>query len=154
MDFLIKTCQDPSCNVPESQSFGPIELKLWGSCCHGSFCNGEVVAPQAQNESTTAPTVITQPTDSPKHNITNDTQDTFALAEEVTDAPDYEWAISMETTTLQNPLYDYEDEEDSELQGSTNNTLNPRAANLSPPKFSVPFYLWPVALGTAILRMW
>ncbi|KAL8219583.1 UNVERIFIED_CONTAM: hypothetical protein K2H54_027914 [Gekko kuhli] len=163
--FQIKTCQDPSCNVPESQSFGPIELRLRSSCCHGNLCNGKAVASQVKANSTTAPARnttrpleeddLTQPTDFPKHHITNDTHDAFAVPEEVTVTPDHESDSNTGTTTLQNPLYDYE-ENDNDIQSpvNTNNTLNPRTWNLGPSVPTLPFYLLLVALGTVILTIW
>ncbi|XP_077192593.1 uncharacterized protein LOC143837059 [Paroedura picta] len=166
VDFLIKTCQDPTCNDPESQSFGPIELKLWGSCCHGDFCNGKMVVPQEISKmnsssrlpnSTIAPSLRSsrpQPTNSSQHNIANDIQDTLTASEEVTVTPAHE-QDDTHTTTLKNPLYDYEEyEDDNQTSTSTNNTLNPRAANQSPPHPGLPPYLWLVALGSAILRIW
>lgn len=166
MEFLIKTCRDPSCIVPESRFYGPIELKMWGSCCQGIFCNGKTVASLGQADNTTAPisttarareeNYTTPPTDFPKHNIANDTEGVFTEdTEEAADTPDYEGDISVETATFHNPLYDYEeDEDDSQVSASTNNTLNPRARNLGPPIPSLPFYLLLVALGIVIFRLW
>nr|XP_056702314.1 ly6/PLAUR domain-containing protein 5-like [Euleptes europaea] len=158
VDFSIKTCQRPSCDVPESQSFGPIELKQWGSCCHGIFCNGKGAAPQKQNITKADPTQdtstpheeepVTQTTDFTKDDIVNVTQNTF---------PDYESTIKTTTTSPQNPLYDSEENEDyfSILPDGTNDTLNPRGAkSLGPPKSSLSFYLLVVALGIAILGLW
>ncbi|XP_015272932.1 PREDICTED: ly6/PLAUR domain-containing protein 5-like [Gekko japonicus] len=163
--FEIKTCQGPSCNVPESQSFGPIELRLRSSCCHGMLCNGKVVASQVQANSTTAPAQnatrpreeddLTHPTVSPEHSITNDTNDAFAVPEEVTVTPDYESDSNTTAGTRQNPLYDYEENDnDTQSSVSTNNTLNPRASNLGPSMPSLPFDVLLVALGIVILRIW
>ncbi|CAM5135133.1 unnamed protein product [Natator depressus] len=35
------SCQAPSCAVPPSRHFGPLQLRQAGTCCSGSYCNGQ-----------------------------------------------------------------------------------------------------------------
>ncbi|XP_054854913.1 ly6/PLAUR domain-containing protein 5-like [Eublepharis macularius] len=166
VDFLIKTCQQPSCNVPERQSFGPIELWLWGSCCHSDFCNGKAATPRMQKNSSTVPpwnigrpydenTDIPHSMDFSKYGVVNDTKNTFSEGEEVTVTPSSYWDINRKTTTAQNPLYDDEEtDDDSSWDSGLDYPLNPRTWNLGSPKPILPFYLLLIALGFAILGMW
>ncbi|XP_038238808.1 ly6/PLAUR domain-containing protein 5-like isoform X2 [Dermochelys coriacea] len=35
------SCQAPSCAMPPSRHFGPLQLSQAGACCSGSYCNGQ-----------------------------------------------------------------------------------------------------------------
>ncbi|XP_062996518.1 ly6/PLAUR domain-containing protein 3-like [Elgaria multicarinata webbii] len=165
--MYIRTCQRPSCAVPQSQSFGPIMITSeGGSCCTGSYCNAKEVESQAQKSNYSVPAngshgegAVNHTTNFTEPHVEDGISSTSPVPGTGSVTPGHSWETSPPTATLDSN-YDYDETEDSDGNDenvdpeSSNPRLIPRTRGSGPKGPTLQCCPLLVVLGITVFGVW
>ncbi|XP_020668441.3 testis-expressed protein 101 [Pogona vitticeps] len=131
--FYIRSCQNPSCDVPKHRVFGPVELEfLEGSCCSGSNCNGKKGTSEVSND------IISRPTGGPYAGGAGSPTTNFT---------------DSDGTSKEDSDYDTESDDDTVSEKTPNSPIHPRAPGPKSKGSSFQFCPLLLAIGMTVLEL-